>query len=324
MADVARSAAVSRSTVSKALRNDPTIPESTCQRIQKLAAEIGYRPNALVSSLMAQLHTKRPAYRTPILTALVPHAAAESLNYNHSAEQFLAGARRRAAELGYEFELKALPNAPADAKALSRQMRFRGCVGVIVLPMPSQQHEIDWDFTPFAATALGRSLQHPRLHHVSPHHSHNITLLFNALREKGFTRIGFAMSRPQSAQVQDAWLSGYARLLMLGEPATLPPLIVDTWNTEQVSQWLLAQQPEVIICKELWRLPKILKEIPHASQIPLYSPGVPTHSKDRGIDERRDEVGATALEMVVNQIHTNVSGVPDAPRTVLIPGELRL
>ena len=44
MRDVAQAANVSVSTVSKALRNDPTIPDGRCRSIQEMAERLGYRP----------------------------------------------------------------------------------------------------------------------------------------------------------------------------------------------------------------------------------------------------------------------------------------
>jgi hypothetical protein len=59
MRHVARAARVAVSTVSKALRNDPALPEKRCRSIQAIAARLGYRPHPLVATLMAQLHNRR-------------------------------------------------------------------------------------------------------------------------------------------------------------------------------------------------------------------------------------------------------------------------
>jgi DNA-binding LacI/PurR family transcriptional regulator len=52
MQDVADRAGVSRAAVSLALRNHASIPLQTRARIQRLAEEMGYRKNPLVSALM--------------------------------------------------------------------------------------------------------------------------------------------------------------------------------------------------------------------------------------------------------------------------------
>jgi DNA-binding LacI/PurR family transcriptional regulator len=51
LADLARAADVNKSTVSRALRGDPTVGRETRQRIQRLAAELHYVPNASAKRL---------------------------------------------------------------------------------------------------------------------------------------------------------------------------------------------------------------------------------------------------------------------------------
>ena len=52
--DIAKSAGVSHTTVSRALRGDPRITPDTTERISQLAEELGYIPNLIAQSLNAQ------------------------------------------------------------------------------------------------------------------------------------------------------------------------------------------------------------------------------------------------------------------------------
>jgi LacI family transcriptional regulator/LacI family repressor for deo operon, udp, cdd, tsx, nupC, and nupG len=52
--DIAKSAGVSHTTVSRALKGNPAISAETRDRIQKLAQEMGYTPSAVAQSLLAQ------------------------------------------------------------------------------------------------------------------------------------------------------------------------------------------------------------------------------------------------------------------------------
>src|SRR5579884_556610 len=52
--DIARLAGVSHSTVSRALRNSPLIPERTARRIQQIACEHGYSASAVARSLVTR------------------------------------------------------------------------------------------------------------------------------------------------------------------------------------------------------------------------------------------------------------------------------
>lgn len=52
--DIAKSAGVSHTTVSRALAGDPRITPDTTERISQLAEELGYIPNLIAQSLNAQ------------------------------------------------------------------------------------------------------------------------------------------------------------------------------------------------------------------------------------------------------------------------------
>src|SRR5437667_470195 len=52
--DIARAAGVSHSTVSRALRDSSLISVEVRERIQELAREMGYTPNAIAQSLLRQ------------------------------------------------------------------------------------------------------------------------------------------------------------------------------------------------------------------------------------------------------------------------------
>ncbi len=53
--DIAREAKVSHSTVSRALNNNPLIPEETAKRIRKVAVKMGYLPKRTVINSMVEI-----------------------------------------------------------------------------------------------------------------------------------------------------------------------------------------------------------------------------------------------------------------------------
>src|SRR3546814_20628647 len=52
--DIARALGISPSTVSRALKDDTIISSETRKKVQKTAAEMGYQPNSIASSLRNQ------------------------------------------------------------------------------------------------------------------------------------------------------------------------------------------------------------------------------------------------------------------------------
>src|ERR1700748_1389319 len=105
MEDIAFAAGVSRSTVSRALRNDPRLKSETCARVQKMAAELGYRPNPFVATLMADLQRKRRPSTSSTLAVVTPHPSREGWRrQNPSFVDYFEGAKERAASQGYALE----------------------------------------------------------------------------------------------------------------------------------------------------------------------------------------------------------------------------
>src|SRR5258708_3707224 len=81
--DIAEKAGFSKATVSLALRNHASIPEPTRELIQTLAAEMGYRPNPLVSALMTYRRTSQPTRPTDLTLAIVMNFSRSSSNWKH-------------------------------------------------------------------------------------------------------------------------------------------------------------------------------------------------------------------------------------------------
>lgn len=59
MQDVAEAAGVHRTTVSLALRDSPRLPAARREEIKHVAEHLGYRPNPMVSALMASRVSRR-------------------------------------------------------------------------------------------------------------------------------------------------------------------------------------------------------------------------------------------------------------------------
>ena len=70
MADLARIAGVSSTTVSLSLSHSPKIPDETRNRILAIARKHGYHPNPYVSALM-RYRRKRVAVEHPVALALI-------------------------------------------------------------------------------------------------------------------------------------------------------------------------------------------------------------------------------------------------------------
>ena len=74
LGQIAQQAGVSRAAVSMALRNHPRIPEATRQRIQSIAAKLGWRPNPLLAEAMSAIRAGQPPAERVTLAYITAHA----------------------------------------------------------------------------------------------------------------------------------------------------------------------------------------------------------------------------------------------------------
>jgi len=132
MSDIAKEAGLSQAAVSMALRNHPSIPLATRDRIKEIADRLGYRANALVSALMSQLQTGRDERQ--ISRIAIIDAWPIDVGWKHYAlfASQAAGMKARAHALGYRLEEFRLKESEMSPKRLSRILMARGIVGVIM------------------------------------------------------------------------------------------------------------------------------------------------------------------------------------------------
>jgi DNA-binding LacI/PurR family transcriptional regulator len=119
LADVARGAGVSPATASLALRGTGTIGAATAERVRKVAAELGYRPNHVAASLRRQW--------TALLGVLIPTLT--NPYYSELLEAFEAAAGRK----GYGVISGSANHDPAQESRYVDLFLRRSCDGIVVV-----------------------------------------------------------------------------------------------------------------------------------------------------------------------------------------------
>src|SRR4051794_254841 len=101
MADVAKKTGVHTTTVSLALRNHPSLPLTTRQRLQSMANEMGYQPDPALRALI-EYRTRGARFKNIQTIAYLTHFDERwgwKKSYAHA--EFFSGASARATGLGY-------------------------------------------------------------------------------------------------------------------------------------------------------------------------------------------------------------------------------
>ena len=317
MRHVARTVGVATSTVSKALRNDPSIPEARCKEIRATAEHLGYRPDPLVATLMAQLHHRRR--RTdPHKIAWIDLWGSERSSAVMSPEPMIRGARDRANELGYGLEIYQAAKDQISPERLRQILTNRGQWGLIFPAVPESAMRFPFDMRGFAGVTIGTSLHQPVMHRVAPNHFQGCVLAFDRLREHGYHRIGLAISPEVNERVEGKWLGAFLfcqQRLPLNE--RVPPLIAAHGNREAFLRWFQRKKPDALILAERPPVQTIDGKRPMICWLNRSQTG----RGERGLDFHPDQLGSVAVEWVVAQIHRNERGSPAFPNTVLIDAD---
>ncbi len=198
MSEIASAAQVSRSTVSRVLSDQAAkyrISESTAERVKKVAADLGYRPNSIARSLRTR--------STKTLGLLVSDISNPFFGN-------IAWAIERAAEVeGFTLIVCNSAEEQPREKSYIEELRSRQIDGLIISPV-QEEHEhfraLQEEGFPFVL--LDRYFEDLACDCVVCDNVEGARHLTNAVKELGHERIGFIGGRPAATTNQDRFL-GY-------------------------------------------------------------------------------------------------------------------
>lgn len=322
--DVAAAAHVCAMTVSLALRDNPRIPSATRERIKRLAAELGYRPDPEISRLMNHLRAARTV-RGRVGIALVDFYPSATYVENCYNAHVRAGAERRAAELGFTFTALHAADYPCNFAHLLDVVRARGLEGALLLPpvAPLELASAEWD--DIAVLVTSKAISAPRFHCIVPNQFGNTMRLLEAFAAHGRRRVCAIFDEMFDERTGRNFTAAVNRsagraILIVPQAASRPE------KAMLVARWLARQQPDAVFAQSdafAAALPLL-----QALQPPLNLQVITLNAQDSAgfsyLDERADLIGSAAVDLLAGMMHCHETGVPAHPRTTLIDGELAL
>src|SRR5882724_7323098 len=160
--DIARKANLSKSTISLALRDHPSIPEVTRLKVKKIANKLGYQPDPTVAKVMGAIARHSVSQMTAPLVLLSNWPTPKHwLNEKHGLARFHRGLVGRARELGYRLEEFWIRAPGMTPRRVQQIMESRGTEGIVVLNYPEAPAKLDLDLSAYASVVIGRALVQP-------------------------------------------------------------------------------------------------------------------------------------------------------------------
>ena len=323
LSSIASEAGVSRMTVSRALRNVRGVDPATRLRILSAAEKLGYRPNPLVSAFMSFVRTSKVHGDAGVLAYLTDGPTRDGWRSHQVYARFFNGATDRAESRGYRLEEFWLRERGLKARRLSEILYARGIRGVVVGPMTSAHAHLNLEWEKFSTGAIGYSLLKPILSRASNDQHSSMLLAMRELRKLGYKRIGLLIPSADDARVHYHWTAAFLLHHWRYNQDQKPALYVPTaWKDAQAFAWIRKTRPDAIVTTQSHFLQRLIDagfEIPgKLGVVNLDWSG--SHAPASGVDQQAEQVGGAAVDLVVNQINKNESGILMFPKTVLLTG----
>ncbi len=322
---IARATGVSAMTVSRVLRNFPRVAPDTRRRVLQATKKLGYSPDPHMARLMARVRSHRH-HRAEAVIAVVRdnHAGDDLLDpaYHYAPLQDISAQAERYGYRAEEFRLDRRKMSPSRLRQI---LEARGIEGIIMSPQSSRSIGREINYAGFAAVTLGYGLQSPALHRASTNMNHGILQATEELTARGYRRIGLAITEWINAR-SDCTYTGAMFNYQHEIPACnrVPILLFPKNNIAEdenhFRKWFRAYRPDVIISFDSYVpewLVRLSLRIPEDLGLVVHD-WISRCGDFAGIDHRRPQVVAAAVDQLATQLINNERGVPEVARQVLI------
>ncbi len=313
--DIAAHAGLDVSTVSLALRGDPRIRPATAERVRAAARALGYRTDPVLAHLMTRLRLRRgERYRATL--AFLCAAPREAYERWPTQRRILAGATRRAAELGYElafFHYHRAGHGPARWDGL---LRARGIEGVVLGGFYTEQELAAaapvWRARAVVYAGLRRSA--PALHVACNDHFATAALATRRLAELHYRHPALVIDPGVDALLERRFTAGFCSAHPQGEAAGARslvrlPLPID--HAKLVEAIRRGRHDALLCLDPVDQAALEAAGWPVPARLGLASLDLPEPAGSlAGVWQNSDHTGMSAVDLVVAQLQRGERGVP--------------
>ncbi|MFA6959852.1 MAG: LacI family DNA-binding transcriptional regulator [Opitutaceae bacterium] len=328
MAEIARRAGVAKSTVSMALRNDPSISEKQRIRIRKIATKMGYKTNALVARLMHELRaSKKRRYVATLafVSAFMKDFGRQSMPSGPA--DILSGAESRARELGYGLDYFWLREPRITPQRLAKIFQARNVLGAAIFGADEEidsrlpEYESAWGHIP--VLTIGTKSRTLPVNFVCNDYYSTATQGCARLVALGYKRIGLYMVRWLDDTLEHRFVAGYRNCLEHAGMKPHPVFYLEQSRLDLLqsypdaqpafSRWLSENRLDAVLAVNSWIfdwLNSLGLRMPEDLGVALLDLPRESIGEVAGMRQRLDWTGMAAVDALVGQIMRHEAGVP--------------
>jgi LacI family transcriptional regulator len=318
-------------TVSRALRGAPHVTPGVRERVVRAAAELGYRPNPLVTALMGARRSGRvsgDATTLAFVTSMPETVLQTHLWYRLT----LGGVAERAAERGFRTEYFHVGEGGLSWRRLLSVLETRSICGAVIAYVDHVPTDgIDW--SRLAVAVLGSYVEGAPFHRVEIDHYENMRQALRELRSAGYERVLFSCHPALRVRYEDRYHAAYldeqrnvpltSRLPIYEPPTPWPPdrAALDAYYGKLR---VVARDCRAEVVVDPAYLPlEVLREL--GAKVPgefgFATLEVPDSTGAfTGIEQDYGALGAAAIDLLEGHMHRHEFGIPRAPKLVTLRG----
>lgn len=322
--DIARRAGLNRATISLAIRNHPSIAAATRERVQKLAEEMGYCPDPMLSALAAYRNSSRePGFRGSLGWLAISTKQFMWRQKGHFV-RYLAGAEKQAEKMGYRIQVIDLGELGIRWERAASMVRAQGIHGLLLCPQPTPDTKIEaFPWHEFSAVKFGYSITYPQLQSVAAAQFRASQRVVEELRERGYRRIGFVGQRGHDERTGHNYFGGFLSAMTYEQWQELvPPYWFESDNDKGLIEWFERYRPDAVVASMEFYYQALVAagyEAPRDFGFACPAAGDANPSIS-GVQEADERVGAAAVEILVAMIQRGEHGMPPYPQRLLVEG----
>lgn len=325
--DIAEATAVSKSTVSLALRDDRRISQATRDRIRAVAREMGYRPDPTLAAL-AKYKRRRiePELAHPNIAILVTEEILEEIKMGKHTAQLYNSIKERLYEMGYAVERITIDASERGQRSVSRVLYNHGIRGLFLMTSPIAHNDIQLEWERFTAIGLLPDVPNAFCPTIIHNHFESILTCVAKLRELGYQRPGIYVDKLIHDRTGHRWAAALNQTFYIDNGLEPPPVMVTkNHDAKDLARWVRENQIDVVLHGGI-SLRRLLNDA--GFQVPAEVGEVALDldaqaSDASGIVQDRRVLGIKAANALHGMLLNNEYCPIESPGVTLVPGEWR-
>jgi LacI family transcriptional regulator len=325
MAEIAQRLSVASSTISRALRDDPRISIELRKRVRSVADELGYRPNPLVSALMANRRRRGNGGAVDVIALVTNYGGRKDWRTKDVCRWEYEGIQRRARELGFRIETFALADYHADMAKLQATLRARAIRGVLLGFSREEKTNTIFDCAEFCVAGLSAYFPGVMVDRANFHGFFNVRLALDHMHRHGYRRPTLIVPSLNNRISNNLWSAAFLdwQRRLPKKDRCEPFIPEEDVGAAEFSDWLYRNDPDSLL---VYKFPvrNLLEKrgvrVPEDIGLAYLYRTSDEMGSAAGIDGNLDVVGSAAFDLVVERLHVNATGISQHPKEVLIKG----